>query len=503
MKRFILLLTIAVVAAACISKKVSEPIENSQAFIAPQDSSIEALQPADASLPADASQSIEASIPVELEQSADTSASAESHESLEPSGPVVAETEEPAAAEGGELVFEVTEGETVEQFAESTEVEECYPEASASVSDDVIAESSKIRYTATKPIELRCAEAFGATLLANEYDANTGVGTLVFDAAICEIGDDAFSHCCSLTAIALPEGVTAIGARAFTECKRLADVSLPATLSSIGDKAFSGCSYLSEILLPGSVETIGKGAFADCGSLRSIFLPSSISSIGDRAFSYCHNLCSVSCLALVPPVLGVDVFEEDSYDGRIINVDERSVDAYRADEGWARYKYDIFKIADRSAYHIGDLVTYNGVQGVVFCANDNIVKLVSVAETSSEWGMYGLREGASDYEHGMANADIIKERGYFDALPTFVWCAEQGEGWYLPAFNELSSLYDVREAINKTLSTNGYATLSNYYWSSTENLGSYYAYYYCFSDICYCDRGRKATTNSVRAVAAF
>ena len=58
----------------------------------------------------------------------------------------------------------------------------------------------------------------------------------------------------------------------------------------------------------------------------------------------------------------------------------------------------------------------------------------------------------------------------------FAWCADLGEGWYLPAIEELKSFLlvkDVFDAVNKTLSDKGEVLRSgkNYYTyvSSTES----------------------------------
>lgn len=408
-----------------------------------------------------------------------------------------------------EVVEEAPLCETIEAESDSESTDGCEIET---VIDDIEQEAAiepialttnKIYYTAVERTELCDAASFGANILSHDYDSSTGKGVITFDNNLTTIGDNAFSHCRTLTGIVIPEGVTSIGDGAFTECKLLADVAIPDSVTTIGNKAFSGCSYLVDIALPDSVATIGDGAFADCNSMHCITLPESITSIGSHAFEHCHTLSAVLCYATIPPTLGEDVFEDDSHDGRIINVPEDAVDDYRKSDSWLRYKYDIFKLCDRSEYHVGDLVTYNGAQGVVFQANDYIVKLISVTETTAEWGLYGTREGASDYEHGEANADIAKQLGCFESLPTFAWCEELGDGWYLPAFKELATIYSVRDEINRTLVDNGFVALANYYWSSTENLGSYYAYYFCFSDICQCDRGRKRSANHVRAVAAF
>ena len=66
----------------------------------------------------------------------------------------------------------------------------------------------------------------------------------------------------------------------------------------------------------------------------------------------------------------------------------------------------------------------------------------------------------------------MKEKGYFTSSPAFVWCGNYGANWYLPALNELKTIYNNRATINSTLQANGYTTLGSGYWSSTESSSS-------------------------------
>ena len=38
--------------------------------------------------------------------------------------------------------------------------------------------------------------------------------------------------------------------------------------------------------------------------------------------------------------------------------------------------------------------------------------------------------------------------------PAFKWCADLGDGWYLPSINELRAIYNEKDRINQTLTTN-------------------------------------------------
>ena len=160
---------------------------------------------------------------------------------------------------------------------------------------------------------------------------------------------------------------------------------------------------------------------------------------------------------------------------------------------------------DASPIEIGALVTKNGVTGVVFYFDDTVTKIVSVERGSSlKWSTEYVTTGATDGDNGANNMAIIKRRsGWEEKYPAFKWCSEYGEGWYLPALNELREIYNNRTAIDATLETNGYTTLRPYHcWSSTED-DSNYAFKLDFSNGSSYYYYSKSNTNYVRAVLAF
>ena len=155
------------------------------------------------------------------------------------------------------------------------------------------------------------------------------------------------------------------------------------------------------------------------------------------------------------------------------------------------------------SYQIGDLVTVNGVKGIVFQTSP-VVKIVSVKEGYTEWGEYGVTTNAKDKDNGKVNMAKIKAiTGWETKYPAFKWCADLGEGWYLPAHNELKAIYKQRDMINKTLSANNMDKLGSkdeysWLWSSSEG-SSNYAYSVSFSSGSDYD-GDKRNNNAVRAV---
>ena len=70
----------------------------------------------------------------------------------------------------------------------------------------------------------------------------------------------------------------------------------------------------------------------------------------------------------------------------------------------------------------------------------------------------------------------MKIAGWKDKYPAFAWCADHGDGWYLPAIEELKELLlndEVRFKVNGTLEQKRGSVIyskgdTSWYWSSTE-----------------------------------
>ena len=85
--------------------------------------------------------------------------------------------------------------------------------------------------------------------------------------------------------------------------------------------------------------------------------------------------------------------------------------------------------------------------------------------------------------------------------PAFAWCASLGEGWYLPAFEELKAISAQCAAINNTLKAKGKPELGGYHWSSTQyNEFCAWSVYMYGGDA---DTSHKDLGFCVRAVSAF
>lgn len=131
-------------------------------------------------------------------------------------------------------------------------------------------------------------------------------------------------------------------------------------------------------------------------------------------------------------------------------------------------------------------------------------KIISVSETSTEWGLYGTITAATNDSDGWKNVQTMKGKGYYNSSPAYVWCGNYGkDDWYLPAKNELQVIYNNKSNINATLSGKGYTTLgTGVYWSSTEDYNYGYVYSIDFSNG-YTYYNHKDYTNNVRSILAF
>ena len=96
--------------------------------------------------------------------------------------------------------------------------------------------------------------------------AKSGLAAVVVPSGVTKIGPDAFAGCAALGRVTVSAGVKIIGGSAFAGCTALADVSLPDSLTVIGGRAFEGCSALKQVVIPASVGDIGANAFGGCAA---------------------------------------------------------------------------------------------------------------------------------------------------------------------------------------------------------------------------------------------
>ena len=156
-------------------------------------------------------------------------------------------------------------------------------------------------------------------------------------------------------------------------------------------------------------------------------------------------------------------------------------------------------------YKVGDIYDENGKKGVVFevSADGRHGKIVSLNKSGKRlrWAnnvFDSWREeiGAYSETNGAVNMAVVQRipnwRGKY---PAFAWCADLGEGWYLPAINELKAISDISNILNAESS----------YWSTTERKEKEYEAcawrVWLYDGMTY--GTEKSDYDNVRAVSAF
>ncbi len=119
-------------------------------------------------------------------------------------------------------------------------------------------------------------------------------------------------------------------------------------------------------------------------------------------------------------------------------------------------------------YWLGDLAT------------NRLVVAPKSTEATTTWGSSGTFRGTTSTTNGLSNTNTLYALGSA-AHPAAYYCKTLATGgyntWYLPAKDELNTLYSNKSA-TPFATANSFD--GSYYWSSTENLGNK-AWYQFFS----------------------
>ncbi|MDE6779807.1 MAG: DUF1566 domain-containing protein [Alistipes sp.] len=179
-------------------------------------------------------------------------------------------------------------------------------------------------------------------------------------------------------------------------------------------------------------------------------------------------------LCFIPLEAGEYLLEAEGTAGNTADRIERDVVMGDRDK-LERLEFELLK-----TYEVGDYYDENGKEGVVFevDATGRHGKIVSMKQKKLQWCTfeeYGKKvvTDSTDRTDGMKNMQAIRRiAGWREKYPAFAWCAEQGDGWYLPAIEELQKFTlddSMRDAVNGTLSQQGGDKISTWYWSSSED----------------------------------
>ena len=105
------------------------------------------------------------------------------------------------------------------------------------------------------------------------------------------------------------------------------------------------------------------------------------------------------------------------------------------------------------------------VKAVFFTFSDR-VKAMAASEATRVWGYRGTVIGASSTTDGVSNTDKIVSKS-----SAAQWCRALGSMWYLPALDELITIYNNMSSLNSALALASGTQVGKYYskyWASTE-----------------------------------
>lgn len=184
---------------------------------------------------------------------------------------------------------------------------------------------------------------------------DSGVEELVVENGVENIPQSAFYGCQKLRYVSLPESLKEFGryGAVFVDCPELVRVDVDkdneyyysngqvlvdkrtkTIIDGWGTEICNAVDFPKE-LLP---TRIGDNAFRKHSLLRYVILPATIESVGDGAFSGCKSLRQLNCHAVVPPVLGKDVFKLDEVNGIVITPLQEMLNVYVPDEAYEAYR---------------------------------------------------------------------------------------------------------------------------------------------------------------------
>ena len=183
---------------------------------------------------------------------------------------------------------------------------------------------------------------------------------------------------------------------------------------------------------------------------------------------------------------------------------------------------------EEKEYKVGEIYNENGVKGLIFAFNDkaifdsnyeNIIGyitygyIMSLDEGYEAWSTEDVRTNC--YSSGAINTSIMLELGA-DKYPAAKWCANHGDGWFLPSHTEMGWMWDMLTGgeatfsassvakYNKILTDNGGDAVEEaFYWTSNE-IDDKNATTFAFMDrSVVCDEPYKYKQRDIRAVYMF
>lgn len=173
--------------------------------------------------------------------------------------------------------------------------------------------------------------------------SKTGLTSINIPFSVTRIREDTFIYCYNLSSVAIPNSVKSIGSGAFRHCSNLTSINIPIGVTSIEGRTFDGCTSLTSVTIPNNVTTIYDDAFNNCPSLTSVIIGKSVNSFKSSVFVGCNNLTDFYCLAEQVPNIDSGSYSSNTFykfnrENATLHVPAGSIDAYKNDNNWNKFK---------------------------------------------------------------------------------------------------------------------------------------------------------------------
>ena len=257
---------------------------------------------------------------------------------------------------------------------------------------------------------------------------------------------------------------------------------------------------ISDIPNPDTPETSGVQLIADKTKIKN-------TGTDEVIFTVLVNGIDATADAVI-----FNVTENKQLDGNTFSSDSIGTYVFNATYNDTLSNNITIKVKEARVYAPGDLYNEDGVVGVVFHVDTMGTSgyIMSLDEADLQWSTENIQANCFS-GNGKYNTEDMLKLGA-DKFPAAKWCADHGNGWFMPSSTELKWMWDA--VSNKThVFDNEFIKLYNdkledpiledYYWSSneiTEVLGELVAF---MENSVICLDPQKTKKYSVRAVYKF
>lgn len=129
----------------------------------------------------------------------------------------------------------------------------------------------------------------------------------------------------------------------------------------------------------------------------------------------------------------------------------------------------------QKSYKVGDYYNENGKEGIVFWVDKTGKhgKIVGMESAELQWASDKTEQNrlikATNKKDGARNMEKVKHVSNWEQkYPAFAWCANLGEGWYLPAKKELLQIARMNDDLWSKMHEMD-VIIAAHCWSSTES----------------------------------